>query len=64
MITLATFTMNAFHPGWLLGPGRTWTREKRADAASHRSGSLDNDTVTDMPNPNPKATSEKLAAEP
>lgn len=28
MITLATFTINFFHPGFLLGKGSTWKVEK------------------------------------
>ena len=60
-ITLATFTLNLLHPGFLLGKGNTWRREKKADAVeSRRSSSPDNETVTDVPNVNEK----KLVAEP
>lgn len=28
MITLATYSINFFHPGFLLGKGNTWKNEK------------------------------------
>ena len=48
MIVLATFSMNFFHPGWLLGHGDTWKSEKQLRKLQE-THSLD--TVTDnIPN--------------
>lgn len=33
MITLATFTINIFYPGFLLGPGPTWKNEREVAAS-------------------------------
>ena len=43
MITLATYTLNFLHPGFLLGDGRTW-KQMRAQAAPAKTGHFENES--------------------
>ncbi|KAI0093552.1 RTA1-domain-containing protein [Irpex rosettiformis] len=43
MITLAVFTINIFHPGFLLGNGHEWRRQRGIDSGSN---SVDEITIT------------------
>ncbi|KAJ3558822.1 hypothetical protein NM688_g700 [Phlebia brevispora] len=46
MIVLATFTLNFFHPGFLLGHSSAWNRKARVETTRS------SETITDLPDPN------------